>query len=392
MREDGLDSVWLQPVRVPRWVRGRESATMVEPGPQALSMLGLGRSIGTKKGGITAPVVAVKSFDELTALPAEAVQGHIVLYNVSFTTYGKTVRYRSRGANEASRRGAVAALVRSVGPASLRTPHTGNMAAYKDSFPRIPAAAVTIEDAEMMQRLLDRGQRVRVRLEMEGDTLPDGPSHNVIGELRGREQPDEVVVVGGHLDSWDVGQGAQDDGGGCVLAMESLRLIRQLGLRPRRTLRVVLWTNEENGTRGAKAYADSFGTKQRHVAALESDGGVERPVGFEFAMFKAATDTTDTLATGRLVERARPLGRMLEGLGAGQITAGSGEADIGPLMRLRVPGISHRTTMEHYFEWHHTPADMLSHVDPLELRQNVAAFAAMAWMLAEMPDTLATDP
>jgi carboxypeptidase Q len=391
MRADGLDSVWLQPVRVPKWVRGRESAMLVEPGPQAIAMLGLGRSVGTPPGGIEAPVVAVGSFDELAALPASAVKGRIVLWNVPFTTYGTTVRYRSRGSNEASRRGAVASLVRSIGPMGLRTPHTGNMSAYNDSFPRIPGAAVAAEDADMIQRLLDRGRPVRVRLAMEADTVRDAPSHNVIGELRGRELPDEVVVIGGHLDSWDVGQGAHDDGGGCVLAMETLRLLRALDLRPRRTLRVVLWTNEENGSRGGKAYADSFGTRQRHVAALESDGGVEPPVGFEFARFKAGTDSTDSLATARLVERARPLGGLLAGLGAAGISAGSGEADIAHLMKLGVPGISHRTTVATYFERHHTAADVMSHVDPLELRRNVAAFAALSWVLAEMPATLAGD-
>jgi carboxypeptidase Q len=388
MVEDGLDSVWLQPVKVPRWVRGQESATLVEPMPLELPMLGLGRSVGTPKGGITAPVVAVSSFDEMAALPPERVRGRIVLWNVPFTTYGQTVRYRSRGANEASRRGAVASLVRAIGPTGLRTPHTGNMAAYNDSFPRIPGAALSAEDTDMIQRLLDRGTGVKVRLSMQADTLPDGVSHNVIGELRGRERPDEIVVVGGHLDSWDVGQGAHDDGGGCVIAMESLRLLKELGLRPRRTLRVVLWTNEENGARGAKAYADSIGTRQRHVAAIESDGGVERVVGFGFRLLKAGTDSTDAGATARLVERARPLSRLLAGIDAAAIDGDGGGTDIEPLMKLGVPGIAHQTTMERYFQRHHTAADVMSHVDPLELRRNVAAFAIMSWALAEMPGTL----
>jgi carboxypeptidase Q len=388
MREDGLDSVWLQPVRVPRWVRGRESATLVEPGPQELAMLGLGRSVATPRGGITAPVVAVPSFAALAALPDDQVKGRIVLWNVPFTTYTETVRYRSRGANEASRRGAVASLVRSIGPTGLRTPHTGNMSAYNDSFPRIPGAAVSAEDADMIQRLLDRGAAVRVRLAMEADTTRDVISHNVIGELRGRERPEEIVVVGGHLDSWDVGQGAHDDGGGCVIAMESLRLIRELGLVPRRTLRVVLFTNEENGARGGRAYADSFGTRQRHVAALESDGGVERPVGFDFRLLRTGTDSTDVAATARLVERARPLGRLLAGIGVTDIGDGGGGTDIEPLMKLGVPGIAHVTTMERYFQRHHTAADVLSFVDPLELRRNVAAFAVMSWALAEMAEPL----
>src|SRR5262245_23897041 len=275
MREDGLERVMLQPVRVPHWVRGRESATMIEPGPQKLSILGLGRSVGTPAGGITADVVVVGSFAELDSLPAEQVRDHIVLYDVPFIRYGETVRYRSQGALRAARRGAVAALVRSVGPISLRTPHTGAMADYVDSLPHIPGAAVTIEDATMMRRLTKRGERVRVRLEMEANTLPDASSHNVIGEVRGRERPDEVVVVGGHIDSWDVGQGAHDDGGGCIISMEALRLIKQLGLRPRRTVRCVLWTNEENGLRGGNAYADSLGPRvDKHVAAVETDGGV----------------------------------------------------------------------------------------------------------------------
>lgn len=390
MRADGLDSVWLQPVRVPRWVRGQESATLVEPGPHPVSMLGLGRSIGTPRGGITAEVVVVHDWDELDALPDAAIQGRIVLYNVPFTTYRETVLYRSRGADRGSARGAVAALVRSVGPVGLRTPHTGAMSAYGDTVPRIPAAAIAIEDAERIERLVVRGQRVRLRLEMQADTLTDGDSHNVIGEIRGRERPEEIVVIGGHLDSWDVGAGAHDDGGGCVISIEALRLIRELGVRPRRTLRCVLWTNEENGTRGGKAYADVYGS-QRHVAALESDGGVERPVGFGITLYKVGTDTTDVEATRALVERLRPLGRHLTGIGASDISDRGGGADIKPLMQLGVPGLAHRTVLEHYFDWHHTDADTPDKVDPVELRKNVAAMAVMAWLLADMeeaPDAL----
>jgi carboxypeptidase Q len=257
------------------------------------------------------------------------------------------------------------------------------MSAYGDTVPRIPAAAIAIEDAERIERLVTRSQRVRLRLHMQADTLVDGPSHNVIGEIRGREHPDEVVVIGGHLDSWDVGSGAHDDGGGCVISMEALRLIRALGLRPRRTLRCVLWTNEEDGTRGGKAYAEVYGARERHVAAVESDGGVERPVGFGITLSKTGTDTTDVAATAALVERLSPLGRHLAGIGASVINDQGGGADIEPLMKLGVPGFAHRTVMEHYFDWHHTPADMMDKVDPVELRRNVAAMAVMAWLLAE---------
>lgn len=389
MRRDGLSRVWLQPVMVPAWVRGEERAEMVEPGPHTLSILGLGRSIGTPPGGLTADVVAVATFAELDALPDSAVRGRIVLFNAPFTTYGETVRYRSAGPHRAARRGAVAALVRSVGPASLRTPHTGAMAAYSDTVPRIPAAAVSIEDAEMIQRLLARGVRVRVRLEMGARTLADALSHNVIGEIRGRERPDEVVVIGGHLDSWDTGSGAHDDGGGCVISIEALRLIRALGLQPRRTLRCVLWTNEENGVRGGRAYADSLGAAvETHVAAIESDGGVERPVGFDVTVMRPGTETADSLLTRRAVAKLREIGRLLEGLGLTRFRDNGGGADIEPLMRKGVPGIAHRTTMEHYFDWHHTPADMMDKVDPVELRKNVAAMAVLAYVLADMPGTL----
>lgn len=387
MREDGLDRVWLQPVLVPHWVRGEERATMVEPGPQTLSVLGLGRTVGTPPGGVTADVVAVGSFAEFDSLPDDAVRGRIVLWNVPFTGYGPTVRYRGQGALRAARRGAVASLVRSVGPVSLRTPHTGAMSAWPDSVAPIPAAAVTIEDAEMMQRLLRRGQRVRVRLELGARTLPDAPSHNVIGELRGREKPGEIVVVGGHLDSWDVGQGAHDDGGGCVISMEALRLMKRLGLRPRRTIRCVLWTNEENGLRGAIAYADSLrGAFETHVAALESDGGVERPVGFAVAAHVPGTDSTDAARTARALRELRAAAPLLAGIGADRLTDGGGGADIGPLMRGGVLGLAHQTVGEHYFDWHHTPADMLDKVDPVELRKNVAAMAVMLWVLADSPE------
>lgn len=393
MREDGLNGVRRQAAMVPHWVRGAESAEMVMPGPQKLSILGLGRSIGTPPGGITADVVAVTSFAELDSLPEAAVRGRIVLYDVPFTTYGETVRYRSGGANRAARRGAVAALVRSVGPVSLRTPHTGNMGAYVDSIPKIPAAAVTIEDAAMIRRLLDRGGRVRVRLEMSAEMRPDVLSHNVIGEIKGRERPDEVVVVGGHLDSWDVGQGAHDDGGGCVISMEALRLIRRLGLTPRRTIRCVLWTNEENGLRGGQTYLDSLGAAvEKHVAAIESDGGVERLAGFDVGVNRIGTDSVDTARLEPAMARLREISRLFVGLGATRVGPGGGGADIGPLMRKGVPGIAHRTTMEHYFDWHHTPADMMDKVDPAELRKNVAALAVLVYVLADMPETLAPPP
>jgi carboxypeptidase Q len=389
MRQDGLD-VRLQAAMVPHWVRGEESIEMLEPRQEPLAMLGLGRSVGTPKQGITADVVVVSSFAELDALPDAAVRGKIVLYNVPFTTYGETVKYRSAGCDSASRRGAVAALVRSVGPVSLQTPHTGSLS-YKDStVAQIPGAALTIEGSEMIARLAGRGVPVRLRLQMQAHTEKDLKlSHNVIGELRGSEKPEEIVVMGGHLDSWDVGQGAHDDGGGCVISMEALRLIKELGLRPRRTLRVVLWTNEESGLAGATAYRDSLGdTVGKHVAAIESDGGVERIRGFGVSSVLEDGKTIDEPRQARAQQRMRQIAPLLEGLGADEVLSRGGGADIGPLMKAGVPGISHNTVMEMYFHVHHTDADAMDKVDPTELRKNVAAMAVLSYVLADMPERL----
>ena len=389
MRQDGLD-VRLQPVMVQHWIRGEESAEMVAPRQKRLGMLGLGRSVGTPEEGITADVVVVGSFTELNALPDEDIRGKIVLYNVPFTSYGETVRFRAAGCDSASRRGAVAALVRSVGPVSLNTPHTGALS-YKDStVAQIPGAALTIEDAEMIARLVARGVPVRLRVKMQAHTAKEWKlSHNVIGELRGRDRPDEVVVLGGHLDSWDVGQGAHDDGGGCVISMEALRLIQELDLQPRRTLRVVLWTNEESGLEGGKVYSDSLGaTVSNHVAAIETDGGVERIRGFGASTTLEDGRTIDEPRQARVLERLRQIAPLLEGLGADEVSSQGGGADIGPLMKAGVPGLAHRTVMEMYFHVHHTEADTMDKVDPLELRKNVAAMAVLGYVLADMPDRL----
>ncbi|HXA67944.1 MAG TPA: M20/M25/M40 family metallo-hydrolase, partial [Bryobacteraceae bacterium] len=257
MKQDGLANVTTPLVKVPHWVRGNESASLVEPVNKPLTILGLGGSIATPKKGITAEVVPVSTFEELDK-KGKTVEGKIVLFNVPYEGYGRTVTFRTAGASRAARLGAVAMLVRSITPVSLQSPHTGALE-YTQGIPKIPAAAVTIEDAMLMQRLVDAGNTVTVHLEMEARTLPDADSANVIGEIPGREKPEEVVVIGGHIDSWDVGAGAQDDGSGIITALEAAYLIRKLGLQPRRTLRVVFWTNEENGGMGGEAYRDWVG-------------------------------------------------------------------------------------------------------------------------------------
>jgi carboxypeptidase Q len=375
MRKDGLENVRGEDVMVPRWVRGQESAELVSPRRQELPMLGLGGSVGTAMNGITADVLVVSSFDDLKARAADA-RGKMVLFDVPFTNYGATVQYRGTGAIEAAKVGAVASLIRSVTPYSMRTPHTGGMR-YDSTVTRIPAAALTVEDAMMLHRMQDRGERIRVTLKMDAQTLPDVRSRNVVAELRGRELPDEIVVMGGHIDSWDVGSGAMDDAGGVVIAWEALRLMKELGLRPRRTIRVVGWTNEENGLRGGLAYRDAHAAElDKHVVAIESDGGVFRPVGFGF--------------TGSEAARAilRDVIALLKPIGADTLLAQGGGADIGPIMQRGVPGMSHVVDGTRYFWYHHTDADTPDKLDPAEVARNVAAMAVVAYVVADLPEGL----
>jgi carboxypeptidase Q len=375
MTNDGLDRVRGEPVMVPHWVRGAESVTLVEPRTTNLAMLGLGGSVGTPARGITAEVLVVSSFDELKARAAEAA-GKIVLFDVPFTNYGATVQYRVNGAVEAAKVGALASLIRSVGPVSLNTPHTGVMF-YDSTVTRIPAAALALEGAAMLHRMQDRGQRVVVRLEMAAQTLPDAPSRNVVSELRGRESPEEVVVMGGHIDSWDVGQGAVDDGGGVVVAWEALRVLKRLGLTPRRTIRVVGWTNEENGSQGGLAYRDqNTDAVSNHLLAIESDGGVFAPSGWGFTGGDSARAIIQAVAN------------LLESVGANQVRAQGGGADIGPIMQQGVPGLSHVVDGTRYFWYHHTPADTMDKLDPQEMAMNVAAMAVMAYVIADLPQPL----
>ena len=375
MQGDGLENVRGEPVMVPHWVRGEESAWLVMPRPLKMRVLGLGGSVATPPGGIEAQVLVVRSFAELEARASDA-RGRIVLYDVPFTTYGETVAYRRDGAIAAARAGAVASLIRSVASGSMRSPHTGSMR-YEDSVPRIPHAALSVEDAAMIGRMNDRGQRIVVRLEMNAQMLPDVQSRNVIAEITGTERPDEVVVMGGHIDSWDVGQGAMDDGGGSVAAWEALRLIHELGLRPRRTIRVVLWTNEENGLRGGNAYRDAHADAlDRHVLAIESDAGVFQPRGFGFTGSDAA------------FEIVRRVGRLLEPIGADSITRGGGGTDIGPIMERGVPGMGLQVDGTRYFWYHHSEADTIDKLDPDEMGRCVAAMAIMAYVIADLPEAL----
>ena len=373
MIKDGLDNVRREPVMVPHWVRGAESLELIAPRRQLLPMLGLGGSIATPARGITAEVMMVASFEELTQRASEA-NGKIVLYDAEWRDYGYNGAFRRLGAIAAAKAGAVASLARSAGPYSMRTPHTGSMS-YDSTVQKIPHASVTSEDAMMIRRMINRGEKVQVTLKMSARMLPDAQSHNVMGELRGRDKPEEIVVMGGHINSWDAGQGAMDDAGGVAIAWEAIRLLKRLGLTPRRTIRVVGWTNEENGGRGGAAYRDAH-KAETHQLAIESDGGVFAPLGFGF---------TGSAAARALVEA---IGALLAPINAGKIEASGGGADIAPIMATGVPGMGLNVDGTRYFWFHHTDADTPDKLDRAEVQRCVAAMAVMAYIAADLEQGL----
>ncbi len=389
LRKLGLE-VRLEEVKVPHWVRGAETAQLVEypgqvPGTvQKIVVTALGGSTATAAEGLEADVVVVNNFDELRALGREKVAGKIVMFNevfdkqkaaagLAFYAYGDAVRYRGAGANAAAELGAAASLVRSVGSADYRLPHTGW------SYPAgIPAGAVTAEDAELIAHLAAQG-KVRMRLTLTPQKLEDGISHNVIADLKGSEHPEEIVVVSGHLDSWDLGTGAIDDAAGVAVAMEAAEVVEKLHLRPRRTIRVIAWMDEESGGAGSKAYGRDYGTEfARHVAAIESDAGAAHPLGFEAKM------------SAQAAELVRPAVDALESIGANVLREStySPGADIAGMSDAGVPALGIMQDSRTYFNYHHTAADTLDKIVPEELRENAAAMAVMGYALAEMKDRL----
>jgi carboxypeptidase Q len=392
LRKLGLD-VKLEKVVVPHWVRGEETGALVEypgmaPGTtQKVVLTALGGSVATAAQGITAPVVVVNNFDELAALGHDKIAGKIVLFNYKFdkelaatghggAAYGEAVIYRAIGASAAAKQGAIAALVRSVGGADYRIPHTGAMVYLKDA-PQIPAAAVTAEDADTLAYLVKQGN-VRMRLVLTPEKLADVDSYNVVADLKGSELPDQVVIVSGHLDSWDLGTGAIDDGAGVVVAMQTAQLIKQLGLHPRRTIRVIAWMNEEFGTSGGRAYAaDHKAEMAKHFAAIESDLGAGHPTGFNMA------------APAGNLELLRPTSQILQQSGAGMTqTSDETETDIAQLLALGVPCFGPIQDQRFYFNYHHTAADTLDKVVPRELQENAAVMAVLAYSLANLPKDL----
>ena len=385
----GLE-VQLEKVTVNHWVRGEETAALVEyPGmaentTQKIVLTALGGSVATPATGLTAEVIVVRNFDELQSLGGAKVKGRIVLFDYHFDklmagqghagdAYGQAVKYRADAPSAAGKLGAVASLIRSVGGADYRLPHTGQTDYAKDA-PKIPAAAVTAEDADLIAALVPQGS-VRMKLVLTPQQLPDVPSYNVIGDVKGSEHPEQVVIVSGHLDSWDLGTGAIDDGAGVAVSMEAANLIQKLHLRPKRTLRVIAWMNEENGLAGGKAYAaDHASEVANHFAAMETDGGAGHPLGINYG--------PKVEAKGLL----EPVTKILQESGAGilNFTEHAGGADIGPMTKLGVPGFSPIQDNRTYFYYHHTAADTLDKIVPQELAENSAVVAVTAYALTNL--------
>lgn len=383
MQEDGLDEVRAEPVTVPVWERGHTTVRITHPVQVELGVLTLGRSPGTPDGGIEAEVVVVDDFDHLESLGREGVQGKIVLYDEPWQDYGQAVQYRGRGPARAAVLGAVAALVRSPAPTSLYTPHTGGTWGGTEDEPTVPSVAVTLEDAARFRRWAERGITPRVHLDLGAHLAGEATSANAIGEVRGREKPEEIVVIGCHLDSWDVGTGAQDDGAGCVQVMEAARLIRELPWRPRRTIRVVLFTNEEMGLSGGKAYWEAH-QGEPHFAALESDLGGGPTQGFDLAVRTGEErKSADLEASMAAMEPAR---LILDKLGAGMLVAGWGGSDIHPITDAGILGVGHRPNTDGYWPIHHTMADTIDKIDPADVRFASGAIAIVAWHLAELEE------
>ncbi len=383
--------VQLERVMVSHWVRGEETAELVQfPGQaenttQKIVLCALGGSVPTPTEGIEAEVIAVRNFDELKSLPRNKVAGKIVLFNCPFDkqmaaegrggeAYGEAVVYRSKGPAAAARQGAVACLIRSVGGADYRLPHTG-LTDYEGDAPKIPAGAVTAEDADLIADLVRQGP-VKIKLVLTPQTLPDVESANVIGDIKGSEHPEQVIIVSGHLDSWDLGTGAIDDAAGVAVSMEAANLIQKLGLKPKRTIRVVAWMNEENGSAGSKQYAKDYG-KENHFAAMETDGGAGHPLGLNI---KGKAEVKKMLA---------PVAAILQQSGAGMLNLVEHcGADIEPLEKAGVPAFSPIQDSRFYFNYHHTAADTLDKIAPKELAENSAVIAVVAYALANMEQPL----
>lgn len=375
LQQDGLENVHLEPVKIPHWERGEESAVMLAPRIHKMAILGLGSSIGTPPEGIKAEVLVVTSFDELQRRASEA-RGKIIVYNQPYMGYEMTVQYRVRGAVEAAKVGAVASLIRSVASFSIYSPHTG-VQEYEDGVPKIPTACITVEDAEMISRMASRGNTIIIHLKMGAKNYPDTSSFNTVAEITGSKYPEQVVLVSGHLDSWDVGQGALDDGGGAFISWEALSLIKDLGLRPKRTLRLVLWTAEEQGGVGASQYYELHKANiSKYSLVMESDSGTFLPTGLQF--------------TGSDKARAimKEVMSLLQPLNITQVYSDGEGTDIDFWMQAGVPGASLRDDLYKYFSFHHSHGDTMTVMDPKQMNVAAAVWTVVSYVVADMEEML----
>lgn len=370
--EEGLKNVHTEDVSVPHWVRNNESAWMVLPRLHKLNMLGLGSSVGTPPEGIRAEVLVVKDFEDLEQ-NAHLAAGKIVVYNPPWVSYGETVQYRSSGATRAAEVGAVASLIRTVGPFSINSPHTGHQY-YGNASAKIPTACITVEDASMMERMQKRGQKIEVLLTMGAMNYPDFISRNSIVEVEGLEWPDETVVVSGHLDSWDVGQGAMDDGGGAMISWNAAVVLHRLSLRPRRTLQAILWTGEEQGLIGGQAYFDKHSSKkEKYQMLMESDIGTFSPLGLAFSGNSEATCIVKEIL------------KLLKSLNTTEVVSPmDGGPDIEVWQRAGVPTASLYNENEKYFWFHHSDGDTMSVEDPDTLDKCLALWTSFAYVAADI--------
>ena len=377
----GFANVRAEKVLAPYWQRGVETGEVTAPHPHKLFLTALGGSVGTAESGLEADVIEVGSLEELAAKKEADVRGKIVFFNKRMRRtadgagYGETVPVRGRGASRAAKLGAVGVLIRSVGTDSNRTPHTGSLR-YEVGAPKIPAAALSNPDADLLERLGREGKPVRVRFTLGCRDLGLAETANVIGEIPGRGKPEEIVLLAGHRDSWDLGEGAIDDGAGCGVVIEAARLIGELRERPRRTIRVMLAGNEENGLAGGRAYqAHHEAELARHVAALESDLGAGRPTGFSWN----AGPSSEPLV--------REIAALLEPLGGNDLrSTGAGGADIFRLVLAGVPLFSVRQDASRYFDWHHTANDTFDKIEPESLDRMTAAVVVFAYVAASVPE------
>ena len=378
LEKDGQENVHGEEVNVTHWVRNKEYAKLVEPRDYDIAISGLGSSVGTPEEGILADAIVVRSFDDLKD-KSQDVAGKIVIYNEPFVDYGDTSNYRTVGASMAAKYGAVATLIRSVASFSIHSVHTG-IQFYDETVPEIPTACITVEDAEMFDRMQSRGTLIRIQLYMGAKNYNMTTSRNTVAEIVGSVYPEQVVVVSGHLDSWDVGQGAMDDGGGAFISWQALTILRQLGLKPKRTLRLVMWTDEEAGGVGSMGYYNAHKVNASNYSALfESDEGVFTPYGIKF--------TGSEKAKAVMME----VGQLLKSINSSEVYDNGGGTDINWWHKEGVPTVSLANHNEKYFWFHHSDGDTMTVLDPIEMNLCSAVWAVYAYVVADMDELLPRD-